>query len=129
MDNDELKRAGEVMIAAAEGKPIQYMFTGAGEWHDIRSPNYAPFDWSVCDYRIKPQKKLRPWTPDEVPITWLRDAKYGLQQYTIQVVSPDGIHITSPCKTEFTTFAEALNRFEYKRPDGSWHPCGVEVKE
>jgi len=129
MNNDELKRAGEVMIASAGGKLIECRLKGESEWMNLDSPMTAAWNWTAYDYRVKSKPKLRPWKLDEVPLTWLRDAKYGLQQYSINTVSNDGIHINSPCKTEFVTFTEALKRFEYKKPDGSWSPCGVEVEE
>lgn len=128
MDKTELDRQIAVMQAFRDGAEIECrkIILGITPWHSTATPCW---DWSAHDYRVKPQKKLRPWKLDEVPLTWLRDAKYGIQQYSINMASIDGIHIISPCKNEFATFSEALKRFEYKRPDGSWHPCGVEVEE
>lgn len=58
------KQQAEVMIAFAEGKPIQYMiFANNGiEWTDISEPLW---DWIRFDYRIRPAEpkkvKLEAW--------------------------------------------------------------------
>lgn len=49
MTNDELKAAAAVMLAAAEGKPIQLLVNA--KWLDTHSPS---FNWQATDYRIKP---------------------------------------------------------------------------
>ncbi len=53
MTNDELRKAAAVMLAAAEGKEIEYLdkkYTNEG-YRSIKSPNW---NWDRFSYRIKP---------------------------------------------------------------------------
>ncbi len=67
MTNEEIKKAGEVMIAAAEGRVIQVKNVSGLVWADT-NPSDAGWNWNHFTYRIKPTKTLRPWKPEEVPL-------------------------------------------------------------
>jgi hypothetical protein len=54
MTRDEARKAAAVMLAYAEGKPIQYKLIGSSPWEDTAGSQLA-FDWSSCCYRIKPE--------------------------------------------------------------------------
>lgn len=53
MNAEELKRMAAVMLAAAEGKKIQFSVKGgSGVW---RTTPEQLWDWSTYDYRVKPE--------------------------------------------------------------------------
>lgn len=59
MTPTQLKEAAQVMLAAAEGKQVQYMPRSTGQWVPVgwaenRSPSW---DWHTHDYRIKPEPR------------------------------------------------------------------------
>lgn len=55
MNAEETKRAAQVMIAAADGKKIQFRFRNLIDgWHDLVFET-AAWDWAVHEYRIKPE--------------------------------------------------------------------------
>lgn len=80
MTTEEIKRAGEVMIAFAEGKKIEVAEEGK-PWRDCYVPS---FNWDSYNYRIKPEPKYRPFQSQEEcwnemqkhsDLGWLRDIK------------------------------------------------------
>lgn len=58
----ELRRRAQVMLDAADGKPVQWTTPSRpGEWKDW-SETYAPsFNWINNDYRIKPREPREFW--------------------------------------------------------------------
>lgn len=62
MTPTQLKEAAQVMVAASEGKQVQYRSAGQLKWVDLVDPSW---DWSSTAYRIKPEP--REW--------WMTDAK------------------------------------------------------
>jgi hypothetical protein len=62
MTPEETREAGEVMIAASEGKQVQYVVGDLGIWAECEQPTWQ---WCSFKYRLKPEPKLRPWTGAE----------------------------------------------------------------
>lgn len=62
MTSEELKAAAAVMLAASEGREIEYKPRNDShfEWTGLAYSKAAKFDWSRNDYRVKPwtQKTL-----------------------------------------------------------------------
>lgn len=51
-EQQEAKRRAEVMLAFADGAPIEWRIADGGfEWHEDESPHW---NWSEIDYRVKP---------------------------------------------------------------------------
>lgn len=102
--------------AAAEGKTIQWQDT-FGDWRDLsRSENIE----GTSPIRIKPEPKLRPWKPEEVPVGAIVKTKDGKVRGMITGVGEYGI-VVGNCSNAF----QASKIFsEFEQLDGK--PCGVE---
>lgn len=81
--------------------------------------------------RIKPEAKLRPWKPEEVPVGALTRG-IGKVGFAIMIVghTPYGIvfHFHNEEKSEAVMpFTEAMEKLEHSTDGGkTWKPCGVE---
>lgn len=53
----------KIMTACGEGKAIEFRPIGAETWFSVIDPLW---NWEVMEYRIKPEKKLRPYTKEEL---------------------------------------------------------------
>ena len=59
MTSDELKEAAAVMLAAAEGKSIQWREReGPNKWVDCLVGSSPCWNWTRFSYRVKPEKKV-----------------------------------------------------------------------
>lgn len=131
MTNEELKRAAGIMYAAhAGGVTIQYRPRELDHWLDIPNQDLVAWNWSACDYRIKPTKTFRPWKPDEVPINaWFRTGlDSGLWFKVCQFNAVNGT-ITNHDDDGWTP-GEALAGLSHSADGGkTWLRCGVEVEQ
>lgn len=51
----------EVMQSFLDGKQIQIIIGSNSLWEDLL-PEYEPiWDWECCNYRVKPEPKIRPY--------------------------------------------------------------------
>jgi hypothetical protein len=64
MTRSEWKERLPIIQAFIEQKCVQYRISEADDWIVLE---YAAFD-RPGEYRIKPEPKLRPWKPEEVPV-------------------------------------------------------------
>ncbi len=126
MTNEEIKKAGEVMFAAANGKKIQVSPKDGVAWVDCRSE--PAWDWSTCTYRIKPTKTLRPWKPEEVPLgAQTRAIRDRVTRLLIVGESIGGVWLAGEHAPY--PFDGMLERREHSIDGGvTWKPCGVEVE-
>lgn len=123
----------EVMQAYVDGKQIEYSYKGQNHWRDSEESGW---DWVKFDFRIKPEKKYRPykdanemiadwakrfvvgdWPSIVMPMIWVRfkdaNAPYLVHGYLSSSVA---IGVARP------SFSELLDDYTYL--DGS--PCGKE---
>ena len=123
MNREHWKAMLPIIQAFVEGKTVECKKWGKNHvWEAVVEPR---FDADASEYRIKPESKLRPWKPEEVPIgAVVRDKSTKRERdmilactYTQQVVLP-GVKGTWEL-SDMLTYWELL--------DGS--PCGVEVSE
>jgi len=116
----------EVMQAFVDGKKIEFRI-GQGLWFDADSPNW---DWISSDYRIKPEPKLRPWKPEEVPVGALIRGKGTVGcSLILSNGGVDKIGITYVSKNGIERISEegALEILIHSTDNGAtWKPCGVE---
>lgn len=65
---DILKKAIEVMQAFCDGNTVQLKLKSQSqeEWVDMDINCIPCWDWVMNDYRIKPKKKVRPYTYEEM---------------------------------------------------------------
>ena len=116
MNLEETIEAIRVMDAWVDGKSIECAERNNLKWGDTFSPVW---NWNVYTYRIKPTSKLRPWTPDEVPL--------GAQMRKL---------INTSCRWMITVTGNEDQRLgwseynEHSTDNGvTWKPCGVEESE
>ena len=120
MTREEIKDAAKVMEAYANGKKIQFL-DEYNKWIDVANPS---FNWSIYNYRIKPEPKYRPFKNQEecwnemhkhLDFGWLREKESGYLFNTIAVF--DSIRI----KENAYNYSLVFKRFEFL--DGA--PFGV----
>lgn len=58
MTREEARKAAEVMLAYADGKEIQFKDDVDEVWKGCMEPL---FNFDECEYRVKPEKKYRPY--------------------------------------------------------------------
>ena len=117
--------------AAAEGKTIQVKSKTLPDWRDIKASWLDYGDWFNRDdiaygykYRIKPEPKLRPWKPEEVPVGAV--FRYFGESHTYLIGSQNG-HSVSLCGRGGQAISEMPTKGEHSTDNGkTWKPCGVE---
>jgi len=126
MTREEAKKYLPLIQAFAEGKTIQFRNKITQQWNDINIPAFE----LDREYRIKPEPKLRPWKPEEVPVGMLirnKDRLYNARTL-ILATSDRGIlkfGKSSVCP-DVLDFDSALANYEHSTDSGkTWHPCGV----
>jgi hypothetical protein len=118
MTKQNAKEFLPLVQALADGKTLQMLSDNDG-WVDINS---AEFFYSPSSYRVKPEPKLRPWLPHEVPVGALIRFK-GATSRSLIIASDytNPIQASACYNTDF-----ALSRFEHSLDYGkTWLPCGV----
>lgn len=126
----------EVMQAYDEGKEIQYKPVAGGSWHDEAEPSW---NFSILDYRIKPDSKYRPYKDTEEMIAdWKKrfNAK-DWPSYSMPLIwiwdkdNAEKTFVTGFRRQEVNTVDAIINMASllqsYTYLDGS--PCGKEVTE
>ena len=112
MKIEQTIEAIRVMQAFVDGIPIQCAERHNLKWGDSLSPVW---NWNNFTYRIKPTLKLRPWTPDEVPL--------GAQLRSI--MDPSRRWLAGNTGSDDDRM-KLLERNEYSIDGGKeWKPCGV----
>lgn len=123
MTNEEIKKAGEVMIAAAGGATVQCSVKGLGDW--VGGNAKPQWDWTRYDYRIKPTKTLRPWKPEEVPL----GAQLTQTGQRWLIVGSNGERVAFSTAGETTVQQLSDEGYKYSTDGGiTWKRCGVEVE-
>jgi hypothetical protein len=119
MTKEQTKKAIAVMQAFVDGKRIEF----AGDystWREAGDPNWC-WSGSASTYRVKPEPKLRPWTPVEAAAYLGRSVRSnsGSFQFVLASLNLEGFVSKSGCGLPFQHLAD-----EYTlEPDGQ--PCGV----
>jgi len=108
-----------IMTAFAQGKEIEVRRGARAEWC---ATDYVRFV-DDYEYRIKPEPKLRPWKPEEVPVGTAIRFKANSGWRCLIVSAYNSRVIVGGRRAEFTT-TEILEKFTLI--DGS--PCGVNEK-
>ena len=128
----------DVMQAYVDGKQIEFTEVGRDNWREYPQDLVAPFwNWERNNYRIKPEKKYRPykdtnemiadwakrfgvvnWPSIAMPLIWLKRKDGGSK-----VLVCDFYKNALGTRAEFFHIDVALESFTYL--DGS--PCGKEI--
>lgn len=110
-----------VMKAFADGKPIQVRnrFIEGDPWEDVNNPRFN----SDFSYRVKSEKKYRPWKYEEVPLMVVYRQKNDIGVKMVFTYVDDSYVVSGKHAIKIN---ELLNLFEYSRDDGkTWLPCGI----
>ena len=101
-----------------------------GKWWDCdHYTSEVSFKHKPENYRIKPEPKLRPWKPEEVPVGAIaKNKNMGKPPcWIISGVASCGVYFGHPSKNEAASFKHCLETIEYSTDNGkTWKPCGVE---
>lgn len=128
MTQSEAKDFWPLIKAWAEGATLQTMSDGV--WEDTHGG--VAFTWHVENYRIKPEPKLRPWKPSEVPCGFIarekdvskRDAEWAAP---ISVTGRGVLFAGDITGLSQFSFDEMLDHLEHSTDGGkTWKPCGIE---
>ena len=139
----------EAALAWAQSKRVEARVEGHsdGAWRLVEPPgidsgrNYSAgvLGKTVCKYQFRlapepPQKKFRPWTPEEVPVGALITNKdwVGKTYGRFSIAGCDAEGIIWMCRGRFgnATFDWLISEgFSHSTDAGkTWIPCGVEVE-
>ena len=123
MNREHWKAMLPAIQAFCEGKTVQARGKGRGQWLTIPSGFEPIFSDPGLELRIKPEPKLRPWKPEEVPVGAVVRLKNDPKVRSL-IVGLD------------RDFCIALHSGLYDAPDllERWElldssPCGVGVSE
>ena len=123
MTREQAKELLPIINAFAEGKQIEYYDSSVNAWLSANSPTWR----SEFTYRVKPEKKLIPFTFEDKDLFKGKFVKYVksddmLNHYCINGFGKEYIQLSNG-KTHFYETMLALYEFE----DGS--PCGKLIEE
>lgn len=123
MDNQKIKDAAEVMLAAANGEKIQWKTVHGGDWMDVTDNDKIIWNLEIFVFRVAPKFKFVPWTLDTVPreLLWVRPIG-GNNRSLITTMGSNNLRFAN---SDFeATWQRLLYSYEWLRPDGVWSPCG-----
>lgn len=124
MKPERAKELLPVIQAFAAGRPTQWRFKNECGWRDTTPTAGLAFE-DDCDYRIKPEPKLRPWTNKEVPVGAQIRYKGNLHS-TRFLIACNSEHGLAGAGTRWP-YEQLLHMMEYSTDGGkTWLPCGVE---
>lgn len=125
MNKSDAKDYMPLIQALHEGKTIQTN-EGYGIWYDLEN---VSFSYPPSSYRIKPEPKLRPWKPEEVPVgAQIRQKGFNSRVliFGVDENSGDALIFCSG-KIDWATAKYLLEKDEHSTDNGkTWKPCGVE---
>jgi hypothetical protein len=126
MTREKAREAAAVMLAYAGGKPVEYKDHGDTEWHLPPKDGHLSFDWWKTNYRIKPEPKLRPWKPEEVPLNaWFRSTENGWR-HCLLLVTHSAVTLALPGAPDVIAFEMLLQKYEHSIDGGiTWQKCGI----
>ena len=118
MNKEQTKAAAEVMVAHANGATIEGKMKSSTHWQLLETPKW---DWDCFIYRVKPQPKLRPWRPEEIPVGAL--VRYKQEPTKIRLIisnmDKDIIGCGGTCDSLLQYMEHSLDH------GATWKPCGV----
>jgi hypothetical protein len=130
MTRDDMKRLldSPVMRAWADGGTLQIKRDGA--WDDVIQSVMTPIIKYLDHYRIKPEPKYRPWTPEEVVkqlrkcVTYKKTGAVCVIMYVgddlVQLKARDASRIS-----DYSEWSYSWLHDHFVTEDGK--PCGTEV--
>ncbi len=123
MNKNNAKDYLPLVQALAEGKTIQWMPGDSAmcKWEDRVEMDFSQPPFA---YRIKPEPKLRPWRPEEVPVGALLKNKTNRDRTMIVGISVDTIYMFNESRRDY--IHKLFTYWEHSLDNGkTWLPCGV----
>ena len=124
---ENVKLAIKLIEASLDGKTIEYKSKIEGVWDEtniVSGNGIRGFNFQDFEFRIKPEKKLVPFTFDDRELfmgKWIVDKEDNCYCSMIITIELDSISLNY----NSFTYEELLEKFTFL--DGS--PCGKEVEE
>ena len=121
-----------IIQAAAEGKTIQINISGIWQDLDIYEELNLRHEFDAAGFRVKPEKKLRAWRPEEVPIdctiriksnpsTWFRIAGAIEGRLKISLMTSGELNFDAD------SYSPIHEKCEHSvDAQKTWLPCGIE---
>lgn len=130
MKRETAKKWADLYAAYAAGKTVQWRIRPNAGWEDVNESHPTiNGDRRLDNFRIKPEPKLRPWNPDDVPVgAQFRFKGQTVDRWLISGTSSAAIRVLDDLNVRCYDFNTAFDRCEWSNDNGeTWHPCGVEV--
>jgi hypothetical protein len=124
MTREQWKERLPIIQAYVDERDVQYKnsFTGY-QWETALKNGSLEFGLD-SEYRIKPEPKLRPWKPEEVPVGGVIRRKSDGSRMLIINVFQSGVHVGN--STTPVGFDSLLKNFERFVGFGECQPCGIQ---
>lgn len=127
MTREQWKLALPFAQAYAEGKELEWQTKSGGEcWYPVTDGEL--FNVDDYNFRIKPEPKLRPWKPEEVPVGALfrwKDQPHDINLITAACLTRGGGDFAHGANWK-ALYKNALQMGEFSTDGGkTWLPCGV----
>lgn len=125
-ETDKITKELHLKLVEAWWDGTLEQFCVDGEW---RPAIIVPSSLSdPASYRIRPQPKLRPWKPEEVPVGAQLRARLSRARSLIVGVDSRQLYCGTP--PTFCPLEMAFENFEHSLDGGkTWLPCGVEESQ
>jgi hypothetical protein len=124
MTREQWKERLPIIQAYVDERDVQYKnsFTGY-QWETALKNGSLEFGLD-SEYRIKPEPKLRPWKPEEVPVGGVIRRKSDGSRMLIINVFQSGVHVGDSIAP--VGFDSLLKNFERFAGFGECQPCGIQ---
>lgn len=114
-----------IMQAYLDGKQIQVKYDESYDWDDMRIDIEPDWDWECCNYRVKPEHKLRPYASAKEFVEAMREhgPMVTLKSsclYSMPIETTTGQNIVLN-NDQRLTLQEAFDNLVWQ--DGT--PCGI----
>lgn len=127
MEHNTIKEMKDILDAIEQGKEVQWYSVKSDVWFDSVNGSYPNFH--DCKYRIKPEKKWRPFNNLEEFINaagglgaiWLKRKDINRMQLVISIDYDDNDQPIRVCSV-WESFNKLLENYTFA--DGT--PCGIE---
>lgn len=126
----EIKKYLPLIQALAEGKKVEYRVAPDEPWFDMTKeplPDWFRNDQKDYEWRIKPESKLRPWRPEEVPVgALIRGTIGGMLTSMILAVDSEKVYFAGLSGITFNFIDAGMMGCSYSTDAGkTWKQCGV----
>jgi len=129
MDRKQAAEKIKIMQAWVDEKPIQYRtISVSNTWIDVSKDGSLAWDWSINEYRIKPEPTLVPWTYNTCHRNgWIKDKSKpcGPAAKIVNIGNLWVVVFDMHGKAQAIFFDALKKDYEYSQNGiDNWQPCG-----